>query len=73
MEQDKNPFPKIDLFPRLTRVGRALGRLVTFLPSEAPDFMSEHYRGGAAMLDRELCENPDQLQLDFESQSDKGW
>lgn len=67
MEADKNPIPKIDLFPRITRVGRALGRLLTPLPTEAPDFMSDHYRGEVPV------EYPDQLQLDFEAQSDKGW
>jgi hypothetical protein len=73
MEQDKNPFPKIDLFPRLTAIARGVGRMVSFLPTEAPDFMSDHYRGGAAMLDRELYDDPNQLQLDFEAQADKGW
>lgn len=58
MEKDKNPFPVIDLFPQLTRVGRFLGRLVSFCPSEAPLYMSNHYRGAAAMLDAELYDNP---------------
>lgn len=72
METDPNIMPKINLFPRLERVGRALGRLVSFLPANAPDYMSDHYRGGAAMLDRELYDN-DQMQLDFEAQSNQGW
>lgn len=54
MESDKNPFPKIELFPRLHKVASALARLVCYRPTEAPDYMSNHYRGGAAMLDREL-------------------
>lgn len=54
MEVNKNPFPQLELFPRLAAVGRFVGNLLTPLPTEAPDFMSEHYRGAAAMLDREL-------------------
>lgn len=56
MEKDKNPFPTLDLFPRLTRVGQFLGRLVSFLPTEAPDYMSNHNRGGGPALDRALYE-----------------
>lgn len=70
METDPNIIPRLDLFPKLQRVGRALGRLVSFLPANAPDYMSDHYRGGAAMLDRELYDQP---QLDFEAQADVGW
>ena len=75
MEADPNPMPKFELFqfPILHRLGRCAVRCLSFLPAEAPDFMSEHYRGGAAMLDRELYDNPDQLQLDFEDQSAVGW
>ncbi len=65
MEADRNPFPQLDLFPRLTRVAKAVGRLLSPLPSEAPDYMSNHYRGGAAMLDRELYDNPNQLRFDY--------
>lgn len=65
METDKNPFPNIELFPQLARVGRFLGRLVSFFPSEAPDFMSNHNRGGGPMLDRELFDKPAQLELDY--------
>lgn len=45
MDKDKNPFPDIDLFPRLSRVAEFIKRALSPLPSEAPDFMSEHYRG----------------------------
>lgn len=45
MEKDKNPFPEFDLFPKLDRAARFIKRLLTPLPIEAPDFMSEHYRG----------------------------
>ena len=74
METDKNPFPKIDLFPRLTKVAACIGRLASFLPNQAPDYMSDHYRGGAAMLDRELYDGVEthgflyegeQLELDY--------
>lgn len=67
MEQDKNPFPKIDLFPRLTRV---VHFLFDHLQSEG---LSSHNSGGGPMLDRELYDDPNQLQLDFEAQADKGW
>lgn len=67
MEKDKNPFPKIELFPRLSRLTHFL---FDHLQSEG---LSDHNSGGGPMLDRELYDNPDQLQLDFESQSDKGW
>lgn len=42
---EKEVFPPIDLFPRLTRVAHAIGRFLTPLPTEAPDYMSNHYRG----------------------------
>lgn len=28
MEADKNPFPRIDLLPRLHKIGRSLSRLI---------------------------------------------
>lgn len=65
MEKDPNIMPEFTLFPRLERVAGFIKRLVTFLPTDAPDYMSEHYRGGAAMLDRELYDNPNQLRLDY--------
>ena len=67
VEVDKNIMPEIELFPRLERVGHFIKRLVTFLPLEAPDHMSEHYRGGAALLDRELYDIPQETQdqLDY--------
>lgn len=56
MEKDKNPFPKIDITPVdvLKAIGGIAYGLFTFLPNEAPDYMSDHYRGGAALLDQEL-------------------
>jgi hypothetical protein len=66
MEKDPNPMPELTLFPRLEKLGRCLGRLVSFLPAQAPDHMSNHYRGGAAMLDRELYDDPNQLEFDYD-------
>lgn len=43
-------MPKIDLFPRLARVGNAIASLVRHLPESG--YPSE--RGAAAMLDRHL-------------------
>jgi len=43
MEADPNPFPQMDLFPRLTKIRLFLGRLVSPLPQNAPLYMSEHY------------------------------
>ena len=62
METNKNPFPQIELLPRLAQVGKFIGRLLTFLPQNAPDFMSNHYhpenRGGGPALDRSLYDEP---------------
>ena len=54
--EHKEIFPKITLTPMdvLKAVGDIACSVLRFLPSEAPDYMSEHYRGGAALLDREL-------------------
>ena len=41
---DPNVFPNIALFPRLQRVRDFVAELVRFMPAEAPDFMSNHYR-----------------------------
>lgn len=38
-------FPEIDLFPRLTRVAKFMGRVLSSRPQEAPLHMSNHYRG----------------------------
>lgn len=65
MESDKNPFPQLELFPRISRAARFIGNLLTPFPTDAPMYMSDHYRGGAAMLDRELYDNPNQLELDY--------
>lgn len=53
MESDKNPFPKLDLFPRLTNLSRFL---LGTLHAETEN------TGGAPMLDRELYE---QMELDY--------
>ncbi|UOF78703.1 hypothetical protein [Caudoviricetes sp.] len=54
-------LPDIDLFPRLTKVGAFLARLVRFLPENAPMCMSEHFepaRGAEADLDAALYDHP---------------
>lgn len=48
---EKEIFPHFELFPRLARVGRFFGKLLTPFPTEAPDFMSNHYRGAEEMLE----------------------
>ena len=55
----ENHFPKIDLFPRLTRIGRAVGRFLTVqqLASHGDHFLHEE-RGGGPALDRELYDQP---------------
>lgn len=66
MEKDPSIMPKIDLFPRVTRV---VHFLFDHLHSEG---LSDHAnRGGAPALDRALYD--EQAQIDFEAQSDKGW
>lgn len=54
MEADKNPFPKIDLFPRVTKVVSFIFRR---LEAETEN------TGGGPMLDRELY---DQLELPYD-------
>lgn len=74
MEADPNPMPKFELLPRLSRLGSCALRFFSMLPAEAPDYMSDHYRGAAALLDHELYDKTEQLQLDFEHQSETaGW
>lgn len=65
MEVDKNPFPKIDLFPRLTKIAHFLLDHI-----QGPGLSDHANRGGGPALDRELYDQP---QLDFEAQADKGW
>lgn len=52
MEYDKNPFPKIDLFPRITR-------LTNFLLGRSIEVENT---GGGPALDRALYDDP-QLRL----------
>lgn len=54
---DPNPMPEVHIFPRLERIGHFVSRLVSFLPECAPDYMSNHNRGAAPMLDRELYDD----------------
>lgn len=65
MEADKNPFPNIDLFPRITRIAKAIGGLFC-LHQLSP--ISEHFQqentGGGPALDRALYDQPDnQMEL----------
>lgn len=63
MEQDKNQFPKIDLFPRVTKV-------VHFLFHQMQNTgLSDHNRGGGPALDRALY-GEEQLELDFGTPED---
>jgi hypothetical protein len=43
MEKGRDFFPKMELFPRAARAGRFIGRLLRFLPAQAPSHMSDHY------------------------------
>lgn len=53
MESDPNPFPKIDLFPRLTKLAHFL---FDQLQNEG---ISDHQnRGGGPALDRALYDEP---------------
>lgn len=59
MEYDKNPFPKIDLFPRLSR-------LCHFIFDHLQDAgLSDHNTGGGPALDRALNDDPNQMEFDY--------
>ena len=48
---EANNWPEFNLFNPLERirgVARFIGKLITPFPNEAPDYMSEHYRGADA-------------------------
>lgn len=60
-EIQKQGWPnRIDVIPGIDRIrscGEFLGKLLRFLPQNAPYYMSDHYRaetGASAMLDRSL-------------------
>lgn len=55
MEADRNPLPRIDLFPRVTRLAHFL---LDHITSEG---MSDHNTGAGPMLDRVLY---DEVQVD---------
>lgn len=70
MESDKNPFPKFEL-QLLPRTCRVFHFIFDHLQSEG---LSEHNRGAAPALDAALYDTGhEQLQIDFEAQSDVGW
>lgn len=58
IQKDKSGWPEsFDLLPGaalVRKAGEFLGSLLVPFHCEAEPYMSEHYRGGAAMLDREL-------------------
>lgn len=59
LESD-NVFPELHLFPRLEKVaavGRFIGERLGLCGDDVP------YSGGAATLDRELYDNPNQMEL----------
>ena len=60
MEADPNPFPQLDLFPRVTKVVHFL-----FDHLQHPGISDHANRGGAPMLDRELYDDPNQLEFDY--------
>lgn len=43
VEADPNMMPKFDLFPRFSRCANFVFKVIGFFPTEAPDFMSEHF------------------------------
>lgn len=54
-------IPQIDLFPRLTKVGAFISRVLRFYPQNAPLYMSNHYepaRGAERVLDEALYDHP---------------
>jgi hypothetical protein len=59
METDKNPFPKLDLFPRCTRVFHFI---FDHLQGSG---LSEHNSGGGPALDKALYDGSEQLELDY--------
>lgn len=61
MEKGRDFFPKMELFPRAARAGRFIGRLVRFLPAEAPPHMSDHYDPLRILHEAQTAaENPEQ-------------
>lgn len=51
---DPNPFPEVYVIPNYERVKRILSHVLNFLPTEAPDFMSNHYTPQEAADEQEL-------------------
>lgn len=62
-----DPFPRMEFFPRVCRVAHFL---LDHIRSEG---LSDHNSGGGPMLDRKLYDRPEQMQIDFEYQSNNGW
>ena len=70
---ERNPFPEIKILPSIKDVAHFVGRLLAPLPTEAPDYMSNHYRGASEMLDAHLQEptEPYQPTLPFSTFIDR--
>lgn len=62
MEYDKNPFPKIDLFPSLTKLAK-LGHFLCDHIRHAG--LSDHNTGGGPALDAALYDQPAQLEFQY--------
>jgi len=58
---ESNPFPKIEIFPKIERVLEVAGKIGKFLftSPEVHPYMSNHYRGASEMLDSHLIEPSD--------------
>lgn len=63
MEQEPNPFPRMELFPRINK-------LVHFLFDHfQQERLGDHNRSG----DPASYDNAERIQLDFEAQAYTGW
>lgn len=59
IEMDIQVLPLVDRIERVVKtLAHYAGRAILFCPLSAPDYMSEHNRGGGPELDRALYEEP---------------
>ena len=70
---ERNPFPEIKILPSIKDVAHFVGRLLTPYPTEAPLYMSNHYRGASEMLDAHLSEPTDGEAIEAQLPIDGGW
>lgn len=61
----ENPFPQIDLFPRVTALREAAGDFLTGMLRHLPEvgYPSDHVRGAAELLDAHLYDVPENITL----------